>query len=182
MQDLTPQMLLTAYAYGYFPMAEHQDDPNLYWFSPDPRGTLPLERFNIPRGLARFMKSHPFTLKINSDFAGVIAGCAEINARRKETWINAHILELYIALHNMGHAHSIETWRDGKLVGGLYGVSLGGAFFGESMFHLVTDASKVALALLAAPVNALTVDEAVKKLVKTTRDAAKTHSLHEPKI
>lgn len=146
--ELTPQMLLTAYANGYFPMAETQDDPELYWFSPDPRGIIPLDAFNIPRGLARFLKTHPFTLKVNSDFAGTMRGCAELKATRKETWINAQILDLYIALYKMGHAHSVETWRDGKLVGGLYGVSLGGAFFGESMFSREPEASKTALVTL----------------------------------
>lgn len=146
---LTPEQLLLAYSHGYFPMAETQDSDELLWFSPDPRGVLPVEGFNIPRGLARFMKTHPFTVKVDSDFHGTITACAEINAKRTETWINPEIIALYCALHHMGHAHSVETWRDGKLVGGLYGVSIGGAFFGESMFSREAEASKVALVTLA---------------------------------
>lgn len=148
MRKLTPQTLLNAYANGYFPMAETQDSKELLWFSPDPRGVLPIEGFNIPRGLSRFMKKHPFTLKVDSDFHGAITGCAELSNRRAETWINPEIVRLYSKLHEMGHAHSVETWRDGKLVGGLYGVSIGGAFFGESMFSREAEASKVALVTL----------------------------------
>jgi leucyl/phenylalanyl-tRNA--protein transferase len=146
--SLTPEHLLVAYASGYFPMAESRESEELFWFSPDPRGVLPIEGFNIPRGLARFMKDHPFTLKVNSAFEEVMRGCAEITNKRDETWINDHIIALYVALHKMGNAHSVETWRDGKLVGGLYGVSLGGAFFGESMFSREAEASKVALVTL----------------------------------
>jgi leucyl/phenylalanyl-tRNA---protein transferase len=146
--ELTPEMLLAAYAGGYFPMAESKKDDALYWFSPEERGVIPLESFNIPRGLARFMKDHPFTLRVDTCFREVITACAEITAKRDDTWINTRIINLYTELHSMGYAHSIETWREGKLVGGLYGVSLGGAFFGESMFSREAEASKVALVTL----------------------------------
>ena len=231
MMDLTPDMLLTAYANGYFPMALSQDDPELYWFSPEERGVLPLESFNIPRGLARAMKKHAYTLTVDTAFEAVIRACGTITKERHETWINETIVQLYTALFEAGHAHSIEVWAEvashqspvtikegvarvespessekaeasavpplplrervgvrgvdsealsnhappsnlpsqgGKaltaaplspsmwatqasspptktLVGGLYGVSLGGAFFGESMFSRATDASKIAL-------------------------------------
>ena len=145
---LTTDSLLLAYANAYFPMAETATDDELYWFSPDPRGILPLDTFNIPRGLARFLPTHPFTLRVDSDFRATITACAEINAKRTETWINQRIIDLYCELHAQGHAHSVETWKDGTLVGGLYGVSLGGIFFGESMFSREPEASKVALVTL----------------------------------
>lgn len=145
---LTPDMVLVAYANGYFPMAMRQDDPELYWFSPDPRGVLPLETFHIPRGLRRVMKDHPFTLTVDTAFEAVIRACGTVTKGREETWINERIVELYTALHQQGHAHSVEVWQQGELVGGLYGVSLGGAFFGESMFSRRPDASKVALVTL----------------------------------
>lgn len=148
MDALTPDMLLTAYANGYFPMALEKDDPELYWFSPEERGVLPIANFNIPRGLRRAMKQHPFTLTVDKDFAGVIRACGTLTRHRKDTWINDEIIRLYTALHAMGHAHSVETWQDGTLVGGLYGVSLGGAFFGESMFSRAPEASKIALVTL----------------------------------
>lgn len=148
MKNLTTDTLLLAYSHAYFPMAETQADDELYWFSPDPRGVIPLDTFNIPRGLSRFLPTHPFTLKVDSDFRGTITACAEINAKRTETWINQRIIDLYCELHEMGHAHSVETWHDGILVGGLYGVSLGGVFFGESMFSRMPEASKVALVTL----------------------------------
>ena len=146
--DLTPQMLLAAYANGYFPMALEKDDPELYWFSPEERGVLPLDTFNIPRGLKRAMKSHAFTLTVNQDFEAVIRACSTLTVKRKDTWINDTIIALYTELHRMGDAHSIEVWHDRALVGGLYGVSIGGAFFGESMFSRVTEASKIALVTL----------------------------------
>lgn len=145
---LTPKMLLTAYANGYFPMALDKDDPELYWFSPTERGLLPIAEFNIPRGLRRAMKSHPFTMTVDQDFEGVIRACGTLTKGRKDTWINDEIIRLYTALHGMGHAHSIETRLDGTLVGGLYGVSIGGAFFGESMFSRAPEASKIALVTL----------------------------------
>lgn len=148
MDPLTPEMLLAAYANGYFPMALEQDDPELYWFSPEERGVLPLAEFNIPRGLRRVMKDPPFTLKVDTAFEQVIRACGTITQGRAETWINEEIVRLYTELHRMGHAHSVESWQDGELVGGLYGVSLGGAFFGESMFSRKPEASKVALVTL----------------------------------
>lgn len=145
---LSPEMLLVAYANGYFPMAMEKDDPELYWFSPEERGVLSIEHFNIPRGLKRVMKDHGFTLKVDTAFEEVIRACGTITEGRHETWINEEIVNLYTGLFEMGHAHSVESWRDGKLVGGLYGVSLGGAFFGESMFSRAPEASKVALVTL----------------------------------
>ena len=143
--ELTPDDLLRAYASGLFPMAERRDDPELYLFDPEVRGIIPLEGFHVPRRLARRVRSGRFDLRIDSAFAAVIEACAEARPGRRETWINRNIEGLYTALHQRGAAHSIESWRDGKLVGGLYGVVLGGAFFGESMFSRETDASKVAL-------------------------------------
>ncbi len=146
--ELSPELLLSAYRTGYFPMAYEKHDVDVAWFSPDPRGVLPIANFNIPRGLKRVMKDHPFTLKVDSAFADVITACAEITNTRKDTWINQRILDAYVELHKAGHAHSVETWHEGKLVGGLYGVSIGGAFFGESMFSRMPEASKVALVTL----------------------------------
>jgi leucyl/phenylalanyl-tRNA---protein transferase len=145
---LTPDMLLVAYANGYFPMAMEKDDEEVYWFHPEERGVLPLEGFNIPRGLKRAMKSHPFTLTVDVAFREVITACAELNDGRKETWINQTIIDAYCGLFSKGHAHSVEVWKEGDLVGGLYGVSLGGAFFGESMFSRASEASKIALVSL----------------------------------
>lgn len=147
-EEITADTLLTAYASGYFPMAEDRDSHDLYWFNPSRRGVLPLGQFNIPRSLKKFLKDHPFEVRVDNDFRAVISACADIERESHETWINDEIIELYCDLHEMGHAHSVETWRDGKLVGGLYGVSLGGAFFGESMFSRESQASKVALVYL----------------------------------
>jgi leucyl/phenylalanyl-tRNA--protein transferase len=143
--ELTPDDLLRAYASGLFPMAERRDDPELYLFDPELRGIIPLDRFHVPRRLARRVRSGRYTLRIDSAFAAVIEACAEARPGRQATWINQKILGLYGALFQRGAAHSVESWRDGRLVGGLYGVVLGGAFFGESMFSRETDASKVAL-------------------------------------
>lgn len=137
-------LLLSAYARGLFPMALPEGE--LGWFSPDPRGVLPLDEFHVPHGLKRALRRAPYEIRFNSAFSEVIAACA----RRKETWIDEEITESYTALHRLGCAHSVEAWAGGCLVGGLYGVSLGGAFFGESMFHTATDASKVALVALVA--------------------------------
>ncbi len=145
---LTPEMLLVAYANGYFPMALDKNDPELYWFSPEERGVLPIEGFNIPRGLARAMHKYDYTVTVDRDFDGVIRACGTLTRHRQDTWINDEIIRLYGALHKMGHAHSIETWSGGQLVGGLYGVSLGGVFFGESMFSRASEASKIALVTL----------------------------------
>jgi leucyl/phenylalanyl-tRNA--protein transferase len=141
-------MLLVAYANGYFPMALDQDDPELYWFSPEERGVLPIEKFNIPRGLRRAMKDHPYSITVNRDFEGVIRACGTLTKKRGETWINDEIIRLYTALHRMGHAHSVEAWVGDELKGGLYGVSIGGAFFGESMFSRAPEASKICLVTL----------------------------------
>ena len=145
MSELTPDLLLRAYATGLFPMAESAEDPELFWVDPERRGVLPLDEFHIPRRLKKTLRQNRFEVTADRDFAGVMQGCAERTPTRKSTWINAEIVRLYAALHAMGAAHSLECWRDGKLAGGLYGVALGGAFFGESMFSRVPDASKVAL-------------------------------------
>jgi len=142
---LDVDLLLSAYAGGWFPMAVAPGE--IRWFSPDPRGIIPLDTFHVPQRLARVVRSGRFEIRINTDFASVMRGCAE---RREPdgTWIDEEIFESYLALHRAGYAHSVEAWRDGALAGGLYGVALGAAFFGESMFHRVPDASKVALAAL----------------------------------
>jgi len=144
---LTPELLLHAYAEGLFPMAERRDDPDLFWVSPDFRGVIPLDGFRISRRLARTVRGDRFAVTFDAAFADVMRACA---GTRDQTWINEEILRLYGALHGGGHAHSVECWRDGELAGGLYGVSLGGAFFGESMFSQTRDASKVALVHLVA--------------------------------
>ena len=147
---LTPELLLRAYAAGIFPMAESAEDPELFWLDPTRRGVLPLERFHLPRRLKRTLRHAPYAVTCDTDFGGVIAACAESTEDRPKTWINAEIVRLYTALHRQGFAHSIEVRHERALVGGLYGVALGGAFFGESMFSRMTDASKIALAHLVA--------------------------------
>jgi leucyl/phenylalanyl-tRNA---protein transferase len=147
---LTPDILLSAYAAGIFPMAETADDRDLFWVDPHRRGILPLDAFHVPRRLRRTLRRGGFEVAADGDFAAVIRGCAEASDKRSETWINDEIVQLYSALHARGAAHSIECRVAGELVGGLYGVSLGAAFFGESMFSRVTDASKVALVHLVA--------------------------------
>jgi leucyl/phenylalanyl-tRNA--protein transferase len=147
---LTPEVLLEAYAAGIFPMAESADDPELFWVEPRQRGVIPLDGFHIPRRLARVVRQGRFELRCDTVFLDTMRACAEATEKRSNTWINDEILRLYGALHQMGHAHSVECWRDDALVGGLYGVSLGGVFFGESMFSRETDASKVALVHLVA--------------------------------
>ena len=144
MSELTPEILLRAYGMGIFPMAEHRDDPSVFWVDPKRRGVMPLDRFHLSRSLAIAMRRSPFRLDINRDFDGVVRGCAD----RVETWINAEISNLYSALHKRGHAHSMEVWEGDELVGGVYGVTLGAAFFGESMFSRRTNASKIAMAAL----------------------------------
>ena len=148
--EITPEVLLRAYACGIFPMAESADDPSLFWVEPEMRGVIPLEGFRVASRLARTVRSDAFTVTANQAFAAVIAGCAAPQEGREETWINRRIRDLYTGLHRLGHCHSVEVWQGGDLVGGLYGVSLGRAFFGESMFHRVRDASKVALVHLIA--------------------------------
>ncbi len=150
MQQLDPDLLLRAYAAGIFPMGETRTAPDVYWVEPRRRGVLPLAGFHLSHSLAKTVRSDRFTVTADRDFGAVMAGCAEAAAGREESWINATILEAYTALHQRGAAHSIECWQDGALVGGLYGVSIGAAFFGESMFTRVRDASKVALAHLVA--------------------------------
>jgi len=148
--EITPQVLLKAYAVGIFPMAESADDPGLYWIEPEVRGIIPLDEFHIPRRLARTVAQDVFTVKVDTDFEGVVAGCAEAAPGRVKTWINDRIRRLYGDLFALGHCHTVEAWKDGRLVGGLYGVKLGAAFFGESMFSRERDASKVALVHLVA--------------------------------
>jgi leucyl/phenylalanyl-tRNA---protein transferase len=147
---ITPEILLRAYAAGVFPMSEGADDPGLFWVDPEIRGIIPLDGFHVPRRLARSIRQDPFEIRIDSDFAGVIDGCAAARSDRGETWINARIRALYGELFARGHVHTVEAWQEGRLVGGLYGVALGAAFFGESMFHTASDASKVALVHLVA--------------------------------
>jgi len=150
MSELTPDLLLRAYATGLFPMAESAEDPELFWVDPERRGILPLDDIHIPRRLKKTLRQGRFEVTADRNFMGVLNGCAERTPDRKSTWINAEIIRLYGALHAMGAAHSVECWSGGKLAGGLYGVALGGAFFGESMFSRETDASKVALVHLVA--------------------------------
>jgi leucyl/phenylalanyl-tRNA--protein transferase len=147
---LTPEVLLEAYAGGIFPMAESADDTELFWVEPRQRGIIPLDGFHVPRRLARIVRQGRFELRCDTAFTETMRGCAEASEKRPNTWINDEILRLYTALFRTGYAHSVECWREGALVGGLYGVSLGGAFFGESMFSRETDASKVALVRLVA--------------------------------
>lgn len=148
--EITPDILLRAYAAGIFPMAEDADDPTLYWVEPRQRGILPLEGFHLSRRLARTVRSDLFEIRVDHDFDAVIAGCAGLGPDRDRTWINARIRRLYGELFDLGYCHTVEAYAGDRLVGGLYGVSLGGAFFGESMFHRARDASKVALVHLAA--------------------------------
>jgi leucyl/phenylalanyl-tRNA--protein transferase len=152
--EITPEVLLRAYAAGMFPMAETADDPGLFWVEPDLRGIIPLDGFHVPRRLARTVRSDRFEVRVDTDFEAVIDGCAEPVPGRRKTWINAPIRRLYGALFKRGNCHTVETWHGGRLVGGLYGVSIGAAFFGESMFSRETDASKVALVHLVARLNA----------------------------
>ena len=150
MSGLSPEILLRAYAVGLFPMAERHDDDTLYWIDPEKRGILPLDNFHIPRRLRRRVRSRVYDIRCDTAFEEVIRRCAKPADDRTETWINEEIINLYIDLYKMGRAQSIEAWKEGSLVGGLYGVALGAAFFGESMFTEATDASKVALVHLVA--------------------------------
>ncbi|MEX2319165.1 MAG: leucyl/phenylalanyl-tRNA--protein transferase [Bauldia sp.] len=148
--EITPQVLLKAYAVGIFPMAESADDPGLYWIEPEARGIIPMEGFHLPQRLRRTVASGRFEIRVDHDFAAVIDGCAGAAIERPKTWINGRIRKLYGELFDRGACHTVEAWRDGRLVGGLYGIVLGGAFFGESMFSRERDASKVALVHLVA--------------------------------
>ncbi|WP_377186349.1 leucyl/phenylalanyl-tRNA--protein transferase [Ruegeria meonggei] len=142
--SLTPELLLHGYSIGIFPMAEHRNDPELFWVDPKFRGVVPLDGFHLSRSLARRIRNCGFSVTINRDFDGVVGGCAD----RFETWINAELRDLYRKIHRSGHAHSLEVWDGDVLAGGVYGVTLGAAFFGESMFSRRKDASKIALAYL----------------------------------
>ncbi len=148
--SLSTDELLKAYTLGYFPMARSRTDDGVVWILPDERGVLPLDGAAAPRRLMRFLKSSPFEIRINTAFLEVISACAEATPSRPDTWINDAIIETYTELHFMGRAHSVECWREGKLAGGLYGVEMGAAFCGESMFTRETDASKIAFVYLIA--------------------------------
>ncbi len=150
MTVITPEVLLNAYAAGIFPMAESADDQTLFWIDPEFRGILPLDGFHVPRRLKRTVRSSKFTIRIDTAFEDVVSGCADATPDRPSTWINLRIRQLYQQLFEMDRCHTVEVWRENELVGGLYGISLGGAFFGESMFSRETDASKVALVHLVA--------------------------------
>ncbi|SHL99544.1 leucyl/phenylalanyl-tRNA--protein transferase [Roseibium suaedae] len=148
--EITPQVLLKAYACGLFPMAESAEDATLFWIEPELRGILPLDHFHLPKRLKRTLRADKFEIRINTDFEGVINGCAGSGPDRPQTWINDEIRRLYGALFEQGYCHTVEAWHEGKLAGGLYGISLNGVFFGESMFTRVTDASKICLTHLVA--------------------------------
>lgn len=150
MRPLTSDLLLRAYAMGIFPMARSRTDPRLYWIDPDQRGILPLDAFHVSHSLRKTLRQERFEIRIDTAFDEVMGFCAQSTGDRPETWINDEIIRLFVELHHLGMAHSVESWRDGCLVGGLYGLSLGAAFFGESMFSRETDASKVALVHLVA--------------------------------
>lgn len=144
-EALTPELLLHAYAMGVFPMADDYDDPAINWIEPHRRGVIPLDRFHVPRSLAKAIRRGGFSIRVDHGFEAVIRACAEPTLGRQRTWLNEQLIGLYVELARLGHAHSVEIWRDGSLVGGLYGLALGGAFFGESMFSRMRDASKIAL-------------------------------------
>jgi leucyl/phenylalanyl-tRNA--protein transferase len=146
--EITPDLLLRAYSIGLFPMADSADDPELFWVEPDMRGVIPLDGFHVSRSLAKAIRQKPFDIRFDTAFDAVVAACAQAAPDRPSTWINAKIKSLYGTLHRMGHAHSVEAWEGDQLVGGLYGVSLGAAFFGESMFSRRTNASKICLVQL----------------------------------
>ena len=150
MSIITPQILLRAYAAGVFPMAESAEDNALYWVEPEFRGILPLEAFHVSHSLSKTIRRRTFEVRVDTAFAEVIGGCAEQTPERRSTWINSRIRSLYMQLHKMGFCHSVEAWGGGELKGGLYGVRIGAAFFGESMFSRERDASKVALVHLVA--------------------------------
>lgn len=143
--DITVDILLRAYSIGLFPMAETKDDPEIFWVEPELRGIIPLDDFHVSKSLAKAIRKRPFDVRFNTAFAEVMGGCAEEAPDRPSTWINDTIRTLYVELHQIGHAHSVEAWEGDELVGGLYGVSLGSAFFGESMFSRRTNASKICL-------------------------------------
>lgn len=152
--ELTADLIIRAYQAGIFPMAESEDDDDVFWVSPEQRGIIPLDGFKISKSLRKRLKQNPFEIRVDSDFQAVIDGCAHVGSDRDSTWINPTIRRLYGELFQRGYCHTVECWQDGELVGGLYGLAIGGAFFGESMFHRRTDASKVALAHLVDRLNA----------------------------
>jgi len=152
--EITPEVLLKAYACGIFPMAESAEDPALYWIEPEQRGIIPLAGLHVSARLARTVRAEPYQILVDRDFEAVIDGCAAPAQGRAKTWINERIRRLYRGLFDIGHCHTVEAYADGRLVGGLYGVSLGATFFGESMFHTARDASKVALVHLVARLRA----------------------------
>jgi leucyl/phenylalanyl-tRNA--protein transferase len=145
--ELTPDILLQAYRAGIFPMAPDRDSPEIHWYDPDPRGVMPIAELHVPKKLQRTIKQRPYQITFDKAFEGVMRGCADV---RPDTWINDDIIRLYTALHTQGYAHSVEAWQNEKLVGGVYGIAIGGAFFGESMFSTATDASKISLVYLVA--------------------------------
>jgi leucyl/phenylalanyl-tRNA--protein transferase len=151
---LSAELLLGAYAVGMFPMADDYHDPTIHWIEPRRRAVFPLDRFHLPRSLRKSLRRGRCVLRVDTDFEAVIRACAEPTPNRPSTWLNPELIGLYLELHRRGHAHSVETWQGGHLVGGLYGVRLGGAFFGESMFSRVTDASKMALVELVGRLRA----------------------------
>lgn len=146
--QLDSQTLLNAYASGVFPMSDSADDPEIFWVQPKERGIIPLDDFHVPAKLAKTIRQRRFEIRVNHSFAEIMRACAEATGDRPSTWINETIFEAYCELHRIGHCHSVEAWSENKLVGGLYGVTLGGVFFGESMFSRQTDASKVCLVIL----------------------------------
>jgi leucyl/phenylalanyl-tRNA---protein transferase len=154
MQVLSPELLLCAYASGVFPMANDRCDPTIHWIEPRRRGILPLEAFHVPKSLRKVIRQGRFEIRVDRSFPEVIAACAASRPERPRTWLNDELLDMYCALHELGYAHSVEAWTDGRLAGGLYGVSLGAAFFGESMFTRRRDASKVALVELVSRLRA----------------------------
>ncbi|WP_307377679.1 leucyl/phenylalanyl-tRNA--protein transferase [Peteryoungia aggregata] len=147
-QSITPELLLRAYSIGMFPMSDSADDPELFWVEPEIRGIIPLDGFHVSSSLSKAIRKRPFDIRFDTAFDQVVDKCAEAAPDRPSTWINQTIRELYGALHRLGHAHSVEAWEGEELVGGLYGVSLGSAFFGESMFSRRTNASKICLVYL----------------------------------
>jgi len=153
MIEISPELLLCAYASGVFPMADDRDDPAIQWIDPHLRGILPLDAYHVPKSLKKVIRQQRFEVRTNTAFERVIRTCAESRPDRPRTWLNEELIELYCRLHDDHYAHSVECWRDDQLVGGLYGLSLGGAFFGESMFSRETDASKVALIDLVERLN-----------------------------
>jgi leucyl/phenylalanyl-tRNA---protein transferase len=152
--ELTPELIIRAYQAGIFPMAEDADADDLFWVSPQKRGILPLDSFHVPRSLRKTLRSHPYAIRVDTDWKGVIEGCATAGTDRDTTWINATIRKLYGQLFDRGICHTVEVWEGSRLVGGLYGLSIGAAFFGESMFHRRTEASKIALVHLVDRLNA----------------------------